>query len=164
MGTLDIILLVCFIPAIVTGIRKGFVEQAVNLAAIFLSAWAAFKFSSLLADWMAGFLTLDEKMLRIVAFIVIVIVVAIVLVNAGRLLSKTLGQLSLGWADHLLGLAFSLLKTLLVLGIAITALEGLNAEWHIFNPDSVEDSVVYCFVRDLTGKILPFIKDLISNV
>ena len=70
MGTLDIILLCCFIPAVVTGILKGFIEQATNLVAIICSAWAAFKFATLLADWMAGFLTVDEKLLRIIAFII----------------------------------------------------------------------------------------------
>lgn len=163
MGTLDIILLVCFIPSIVTGIRKGFIEQLVNLAAIIVSAWAAFKFSSLLADWMGTFLTINPKVVQIIAFIVIIVVVAWLLILLGRLISSTAKALSLGWLDRLLGLLFSVFKTLLLLGIAISAFEGLNAEWHIVNPDALDSSTVYVALRNTAGAILPFLKDMIAN-
>ena len=61
MGTLDIILLICFIPAIVRGIQKGFVEQLVAIVSILLGAWLAFKFSTPLSTWAAGFITLEPK-------------------------------------------------------------------------------------------------------
>ena len=164
MGTLDIILLVCFIPSIVTGIRKGFIEQLVNLAAIIVSAWAAFKFSSLLADWMTGFMNVNGKVVQIIAFILIVIAVAWALVMLGKLISSTARALSIGWLDRLLGLLFSIFKTLLLLGIAISAVEGLNAQWNLFNPDTLQSSTVYVAVRDASGVILPFLKDIIANV
>ena len=163
MGTLDIILLVCFIPSIVTGIRKGFIEQLVNLAAIIVSAWAAFKFSSLLADWMIGFMNVNGKVVQIIAFILIIIAVAWALIMLGKLISSTARALSIGWLDRLLGLLFSIFKTLILLGIAISAFEGLNAQWNLFNPDSLESSVVYVAVRDAAGAILPFLKEMIAN-
>ena len=163
MGTLDIILLVCFIPSIVTGIRKGFIEQLVNLAAIVVSAWAAFKFSSLLADWMMGFMTVNGKVVQIIAFILIVVGVAWALVLLGKVISKTARALSIGWLDRLLGLLFSVFKTLLLIGIAISAFEGLNAQWHIVNPDVLDSSTVYVAIRNVSGVVLPFLKDLIAN-
>ena len=163
MGTLDIILLVCFIPSIVTGIRKGFIEQLVNLAAIVVSAWAAFKFSTLLADWMQTFMTVNAKVVQIIAFIVIIVCVAWILILIGKLISNTAKALSLGWLDRLLGLLFSVFKALLLLGIAISAFEGLNAEWHIVNPDSLDASTVYVAIRNTAGTILPFLKDMIAN-
>ena len=163
MGTLDIILLVCFIPSIVTGLRKGFIEQLCNLAAIVVSAWAAFKFSTLLSDWMLTFMTVNGKVVQIIAFIVIVVVVAWLLILLGRIISNTAKALSMGWLDRLLGLLFSVLKTLLLLGMAISALEGLNSQWSIFDPASFEDSWVYVAIRDAAGAILPFLRDLIAN-
>lgn len=163
MGTLDIILLVCFIPSIVTGLRKGFIEQLVNLAAIVVSAWAAFKFSTLLADWMLGFMKINGKVVQIIAFVLIVIGVAWALILLGKLISNAAKALSIGWLDRLLGLLFSVLKTLLLLGMAISALEGLNSQWNIFDPASLEDSWVYVGIRDVAGTILPFLRDLIAN-
>ena len=42
MAILDIILLLCFVPAIVGGISKGLVKEVVDLAAVLLAAWAGF--------------------------------------------------------------------------------------------------------------------------
>ena len=52
MATLDIILLCCFIPGIIRGLSKGFLEQALALAGIVLSVWAAFHFSALVCTWL----------------------------------------------------------------------------------------------------------------
>ena len=52
MAILDIILLLCFVPAIVSGISKGFIKEVVDLAAVLLAAWAAFHFATPLAGWM----------------------------------------------------------------------------------------------------------------
>ena len=63
MTTLDIILLVCFIPGIIRGISKGFLEQALALAGIVLSVWAAFHFSNLVSGWLRPFLSVSETVL-----------------------------------------------------------------------------------------------------
>ena len=60
MATLDIILLICFIPGIIRGISKGFLEQALSLVGIVLSVWAAFKFSALVCDWLKPYLSLSD--------------------------------------------------------------------------------------------------------
>ena len=41
MNTLDIILLILFIPGVIRGLTKGFLEQAVSLAGIFISVYLA---------------------------------------------------------------------------------------------------------------------------
>ena len=46
MNTLDIILLILFIPGLIRGMSKGFIEQAVSLVGIVLSVYLAFRFSS----------------------------------------------------------------------------------------------------------------------
>ena len=75
MTILDIILLLCFVPAVVAGISKGFVSQVVQIAALILGAWAAFHFSSVICDWLSQYLTMDGTMLKIIAFILVIIVI-----------------------------------------------------------------------------------------
>ena len=74
MAILDIVLLLCFIPAIVTGISKGFVKQVIDFVAILLAAWAAFRFSTVLAGWLGTYVTLDETVLKVICFVLIAIV------------------------------------------------------------------------------------------
>ena len=64
MATLDIILLICFIPGIIRGLSKGFLEQALALAGVVLSVWAAFRFSSLVCTWLKPYVNISETTLN----------------------------------------------------------------------------------------------------
>ena len=96
MATLDIILLICFIPGIIRGISKGFLEQALSLAGIVVSVWAAFKFSALVCTWLKPYLSLSETTLNVVAFALILIAVSIVVLLVAKLLTKVLEMSMLG--------------------------------------------------------------------
>ena len=131
MGTLDISLLACFIPALVTGVTKGFVEQVVALVAVLLGAWLAFRFSATLAAWLAPTFSIDARLLHVISFAVILILVIVLLHLLGRLITSVLKLVMLGWLNRLLGLVFAIFKAALVLGLLITVFEGLNAQWGI---------------------------------
>ena len=79
MSTLDIILLVCFVPAIVTGIQRGFIAQVVSLVSIILGIWLAFHFSEMVCEWLRQYLpNLSETVLNIVGFVLILVTNSIV--------------------------------------------------------------------------------------
>ena len=48
MATLDIILIICFVPFFIHGISKGLVAQVFAIGSLLLGAWLSFRFSSLL--------------------------------------------------------------------------------------------------------------------
>lgn len=163
METLDIILLVCFAPALVTGVRKGLVEQLVSLASIFIGVWAAFKFSMLITAWLSGFIQAEAKILNIVAFAVTVIVTVLLLSLVGKLITKTLDLASLGWMNRLLGLVFALLKAAIVIGLVIFLVDPLINKFELVKPELLNGSIVYTSLRDLSLKVFPYLKELILN-
>ena len=163
MAILDIILLLCFIPAIVTGISKGFVRQVVDLVAILAAAWAAFHFSTMMADWLGQYLTLDPSILKVVSFVLVAIVVAILLHLVGTLLTKTLQTLSLGFVNRLLGLVFGVLKVALILGLVILLFETLNSSLHIVKPEATADAVVYNALKNAANAIFPILKSFVTG-
>lgn len=164
MATLDIILLLLFIPAAISGVIKGFVRQCVSVIALIAGIWAAFRFSAPVEEWLSGFFTLEHNVMRILSFAGVAILAALLLNLAGGLVSKALDSLSLGWIDRILGLALGILKTALVLGLLIFLFENLNASWNMTSPDSFSGSVLYPALRDFTTEVLPFIKDLVTNL
>ena len=164
METLDIILLLCFVPALITGIRKGVVEQIVSLVSIFAGVWAAFKFSTTLAGWLATILEADAKILNIVSFALTVIVAVVLLHIVGKIISKTLRMASLGWADRLLGFVFALFKAALAIGIIIFVFDPLNAKFGIVKTEILDNSIIYTSLRDLATKVFPYLKELLENV
>ena len=158
MATLDIILLICFIPGIIRGISKGFLEQALSLAGIVLSVWAAFKFSALVCGWLKPYLSLSETTLNVVAFALILIAVSIVVLLVAKLLTKVLEMSMLGWLDKILGLVFALVVNALLLGVFIILFDTLNLKFGFVKPEVLDGSVVYTTLRDFCYLVFPYLK------
>ena len=151
-------------PAIITGISKGLVEQLVSLLSLVVGVWAAFHFSSALAEWLNGYLQVEPKIINICAFALTVILTVLILNLIGKLITKTLSMASLGWANRLLGLVFALLKAALVIGLLIFIFDPINARFILVNQEVLDASVVYSALHDLSMKVFPFLKELIANV
>ena len=163
MAILDIILLLCFVPAIVSGISKGFVKQVVDLAAILLAAWAAFHFSTVMGEWLSQYITLEKSILNVISFILIIIVTAVVLNLVGALITKALKAVSLGFVNRLLGLVFAILKVAVILGLVILLFETLNSTLHIVKPEATADAVVYNALKEAAEKVFPILKTFVTG-
>ena len=161
MATLDIIILICFIPAVIRGLQKGFIEQAVALISIVLGAWLAFKFSSMVCDWLKAYIDVSETVLNIISFALIIIVTAFLLFLVGRLLTGFMKLVLLGWLDHLLGIVFALLKTALIIGLIIVMFDTLNVKFEFVKAETLDASVLYNPIKDMAYTIFPYLKELL---
>lgn len=163
MAILDIILLLCFVPAIVSGINKGFVKQVVEFVAILLGAWAAFHFSSSISGWLAQYVKVDTTVLHIISFILTVIVIALILNLLGSLLTRLLKAIALGWLNGILGVLFGILKAGLILGLLIMVFEGLNSSLHLVDPHSLDNAVVYNTLSRFADMVFPYLKEFVTG-
>ncbi len=161
MATLDIILLVCFIPGIIRGLSKGFLEQALALVGIVLSVWAAFHFSSLVCTWLKPYLEVSETVLNVIAFALILVAISLAVLLVARLLTKVVELAMLGWLNKVLGLAFALAVNALVIGIFIILFDTLNVKFGFVKPEVLDQSVVYTSLRDLCYLVFPYLKQLL---
>jgi len=163
MGILDIVLLICFIPAIVDGISKGFVRQVISMASIVIGAWLAFKFSSVLCEWLCKYITLDAKVLNIISFGIIVILTILLLNLLGTLLTKVIKIATLGWLNRILGVIFALAKTALILGLIIMVFNGINDKFSIVKPEKFADARIYSALRTFATNVFPYLKCLVTG-
>ena len=158
MATLDIILLVCFIPGIIRGLSKGFLEQALALVGIVLSVWAAFHFSTLVSTWLQPYLTVSETVLNVIAFALILVVILLAVLVLATLLTKVIEMALLGWLNKLLGLVFAIAVNALVLGVFVVLFDTLNQKFSFVNPEVLDASVVYTGLRDFCYFVFPYLK------
>lgn len=164
MNALDIILLICFIPAILRGLKKGFIEQGVALLSIFGGCYLAYHFSPLVSVWLQPyFVTWTEKTLNVVSFALILAVVIFALYAVGRIITKLLKITMLDWIDKVLGLAFSILKTILLIGLVIILLEWVDADHYLISKEFLDGSAVYCAIRDLAHIIFPYLRAVFNG-
>lgn len=162
MNIIDIIILLCFVPAIINGLRKGLVAQVVAIISIVLGVWLSFKFSSAVSGWMAGlFDGASPTVLEIVAFTVILVVVIFALFALGKIIEASIKIVMLGWLNRLLGLLFSLLKCTLIVGLVIIMFSSLNSSLHLVSEKVLADSILYPPFKETAYSVFPYLKDLI---
>lgn len=164
MTILDIILLLCFVPAVVTGIMKGFVSQAVQVIAILLGAWAAFHFSSVICSWLSRYLTMDPTLLKVIAFVLVILVITLILGLIGNMLTRLLHALALGWLNGVLGVLFGILKVGIILGLLIMVFEALNSSVQLVERSLLDGSRVYTALKDLAETVFPSLKSLAASI
>lgn len=162
MNIIDAIILICLIPAIFQGLKKGFISQAISIVSIIAGIWASSRFADIVTDWVAQYITASEQILKIVAFAIILIAAFLILGMLGRLLEKLLDFIFLGWANKLLGTIFSLLKAFLILGLIALIINSICASLNCMAPEVFNTSVLYQTISESAGKIFPYIKDMLT--
>lgn len=162
MNVLDIILLICFIPAVVQGLRKGFIAQAISIISIIAGVWASARFANIVSAWIGQYITASEQVLKVVAFALILIAVFFILGILGKALEGVFRLVMLGWLNRLLGVVFALLKTGLLVGLAIMAFDSLNATFHFVKEPVMAESVLYPPLKKIAYEVFPYLKDMLT--
>ena len=163
MNAIDIIILICFIPAIVQGFTKGLISQLSALVSIFLGAWLSFKFANLVCNWLQPYIEVQEQVLYIIAFVLIMIVVIICLYLIGRLIGSLIKLVMLDWLDKMLGVVFALLKATFFIGLFIILFNTINIKFNIVSEEILSRSVLYSTIKDFAYTIFPYFKELLMK-
>jgi len=161
MSTIDIVILICFIPAIVRGIQKGFVEQAISLISIILGIWASFKFAEIVCAFLVPYLEIGEPIVHVISFVLIFLAVALILHFIEKLITKVIKLVMLGWLNKLLGVVFAMLKALLVIGVLVMLFNTINTNGVLVSEEKLAESVLYEPIKDFAYTVFPYFKELL---
>ena len=162
MNILDIIILICLVPAIIQGIRKGFISQVISIISLIAGVWASAKFADLVGSWLSEYITASEQVLKITSFALILIVVFIVLALLGKILEGIIKLVMLGWVNKLLGVIFAMAKCILILGLIVLAFNSMNASLNLVKPEVLDDSVLYPIIKSIADNVFPYLKSLLT--
>lgn len=161
MNILDIIILICFVPALVQGLRKGFIAQIISIVSILLGVYLSFEFSTALGAWLGQYIEGSEQILKIVAFALILVGVMVALTLLSRMLEKFVSFIMLGWLNKLLGVLFSFLKCALIVGLVIMAFNSLNNSFNFISEEELAKSALYPPLKELAYTVFPYLKDML---
>ncbi len=163
MNTLDIVILILFIPGIVRGMSKGLIEQAITLVGIVLSAYLAYKFSGAACNWLKNYLTVSETILNVLGFAVVLVGVLLVVMFVAKLITAAVEKASLGWLNKVLGLAFSISVSALVIGLLIILFDTVNVKFSLVKSPVLQESLLYGVLKDFGYFVFPYLKGLLSG-
>lgn len=161
MNVLDIILLICFIPAVIQGIRNGFIAQIISIAALILGVWASARFTPEVSTWLAQYITVSEQVMKVISFTAILFMSFFVLALIGKFLEATFKLVMLGWLNSLLGAVFSLIKAGLVIGLVIMAFCSLNNTFNFVSEEVLNESVLFPPLKKMAYTVFPYLKELL---
>ena len=161
MNILDIILLICFIPAAIQGFQKGFISQVIAIISIIAGVWLSVQFASEVTVRLAQYIQGSEQVLKVVSFALIFIAVIAGLALLGRLVEGTVKLIMLGWLNRLLGVVFSLVKASLIVGLIIMAFCSLNNTFQFVSEDVLNQSVLFPPLKNMAYTVFPYLKDLL---
>lgn len=164
MNILDIILMLCFIPSIIAGLKKGFVSQVISITAFIVGAWLSFHFAYTTGEWLSNYVQTDIEILRLVAFGLIMIVTYLIFSIIGKYIKKAIRVTMLDWLDAFLGIFLSMLKVALFIGAIIIIFDALNEREMFFNSPLMEESLLYGHIKDFTYIIFPYIEKLVVAI
>ena len=162
MNIIDAIILICLIPALIQGLRKGLISQAISIVSVIAGIWASARFADIVTTWVSQYITASEQVLKVIAFAIILVVVFLALGILGRLFESILKFAVLGWVNKLLGVAFPLLKAFLIIGLLIIVFSSLNGAFGRVKPEIIEESVLYEPVKSLADAVFPYIKNMLT--
>ena len=161
MNILDIILLICFVPAVIQGFRKGFISQVIAIISIIAGVWLSVQFASPVTTWLAQYIQGTEQVLKVVSFALIFIAVIAGLALLGKLIEGTVKLIMLGWLNRLLGVIFSLVKAGLIVGLVIMAFCSLNNTFQFVSEEVLNQSVLFPPLKNMAYTVFPYLKDLL---
>lgn len=161
MNIVDIILLICFVPAVVQGFRKGFISQVIAIVSIIVGAWVSFRFTSDASVWLGQYIQGSEQMLKVVSFAIIFAAAIVALALLGKMLEGAIKLVMLGWLNRLLGVAFSLLKAGLIVGLGIMLFCSLNNTFGMVSEEVLNESVLFPPLKTLAYTVFPYLKELL---
>ena len=164
MSTLDIIILVCLIPAVYQGLTKGFVSQLVSIVSIFLGSWMAYHSCNAACDVLVQYLPdVNPQVMHVAAFLIFFMLYVLVFNLIGRLLEKLLKLVLLGWLNRLLGFVFSIATGFIVISLLLVLFASLNNTFEFVSQEVLDGSILYQPLYDFGAALFPYLKALIFS-
>ncbi len=151
MSVIDIIIVLILAYAIFDGFREGLVVQACSVVGLLISVWVGMRYG----DLVARFLQIDGDHSSVWGFVIVVLLAILLVGVAARLARKILRFAGLGIVDRILGVAISVIKTLVIMSLLFSAFGFINRNVEIVNNNTLANSKLYRPIVDLTNWATP---------
>jgi membrane protein required for colicin V production len=153
MNAFDVIFFVALAYGLIRGLIKGFVVEVSGMIALILGVFGAFKFSSLLGNFLIDYVNWEPKIIQIVSFILLFIGIIYCISLLAKMLTKALQIVALGLLNRFAGGLFGVLKWITILCVFTLIYKEVNTIVTLMPKTVLKESIFYPFLSDL-GSIL----------
>lgn len=164
---IDVIAIALLVLAVYKGLSKGLIVALFSFIAFIIGLAAALKLSAVAAGYIGDTISISEKWLPVIAFIVVFLVVVLLVRLGGRLIEKFAQVAMLGWLNRLGGVFFFILIYFFIYSILLF----YSAQLGLINQETMESSTAYRIIAPfapgiihILGIAFPFIKDVFEQL
>lgn len=157
MNWIDAAIVIILILSIVMGFINGFVKEVASLAALILGIWGAIKFSTFTAGKLYDYFDMTGHYVGVIAFLVTFGLIVVIIHFVGILADKIVNAVALGFVNRLLGIAFGLLKSILIMSVFFVILNVIDAKRPFLPKDKIEGSIFFNPISDIVPAIFPIL-------
>ena len=143
MNYIDMFILVLLVYAAFKGFTKGFIMQLTLLIALGVGIFGALKLSGITARFLEDRLAIRPESLYLVSVGITFLLVFIGINLVGRLIEKTVKSVDLSFLNRMLGVLFSLCKTVIILGALLTFADRIDRQVRFLPENTREHSIFY---------------------
>lgn len=145
------------IIAFVSGFMKGLFSEIASLAAIIAGIYVAIHFSFYTEDFLReNFLKWSEQTYAIVAYVVSFLGTVLVIVFAGKILTKMADITALGLINKFLGGLFSTLKIAIIFSIIFVFLDKQAIKIPFLSEEVFKTSVLHKPIKSIVPMFFPY--------
>ncbi len=143
MSLLDIILGGILIYSVIKGINNGLFTELASFVSLIIGIYLAIKFSSVIREFITKFVSWSPKTIEVVAFGLTFVGIVFGIHLLAKFFTELMNFAYLGWINRFAGAAFSMLKTILILGVVFNIFQKININNLIVKESTLNNSKFY---------------------
>ena len=121
-----------------------------------MGVYGAIHFSDFTAEVIQDTFKYESQYMEYISFIVTFIVIVIGINLIGRVVDKLVEAVALGFVNRLLGVAFGLLKGIIILSIVVHLINYVNDRFSFISQEKKKESLLYEPMTNISDTIFDF--------
>lgn len=160
MNVFDIIVYLALAWAVFNGWRRGFLMQMLSLFAVVAALYCAVEYGREVEH----ILGIEVAIEGIAGFIIIFVAALLVISVAAHLLRAVFRFAGLGVADIALGIAFSVVKVMLIVSVLFSWFASVNKNYEWASKQTIKESRWFSPIKGLTDKLTPYFEEVADKL
>jgi membrane protein required for colicin V production len=164
---IDVIAFVLLLISMYKGFRKGLIVAVFSFFAFIVGLAAALKLSAVAANYIGNNVSISQRWLPVIAFLVVFFIVVFLIRIGAKMLEGVLKVAMLGWLNRLGGIIFYLLIYFFIYSVLLFYAQSLN----LIKPETTAASATYPYIQpigpkimDMLGAVIPFFKNMFEQL
>lgn len=156
MNFLDILIVCLLAYAAWKGFKKGFIIELFTFLALFIGLYAGIHFSDLISEFLMEKMDLSpSSYLPVISFLIVFLAIGAMIYFGGKALEKVIKVVQLSLVNKLLGIFFSVLKMIFIVGALLIMAESYDEKNDFVSQESKDASLLYYPFQTVVSTCIP---------